>query len=163
MDMLIAAWQNYLDQPDSWQGRIKDVTPRKTGCGLVYELGNPLDRPDEDLAIVDMRLLAYTEPHCHNISSEIYFVLQGEGYVVVGADQHLIQQKSVVVVPVRLGHFIIPHHDLVEAVVNTPPFSPDDYIPLDQSDQTVHFDKNLFTTLVTERKKIWNGQNFLLS
>lgn len=56
IDGVLAAWQPYVEAIDDWQYLVKGLEPIPTGCGPVYELGQPLeDRVPEEFAIADMR------------------------------------------------------------------------------------------------------------
>lgn len=129
MNEIIIAWQLYLNSIDNWQQLTKGVDPKQTGCGLIYELSNPIDRPHESFAIADMRSIKCTEPHYHREETEIYFVLQGHGIVVVGDKEEKVQKGSVIVTPPHNVHYTIPRENLVLAVINTPPFKVENYIP----------------------------------
>lgn len=148
----ISAWQGYLDTLGEWEQLVEGTKPKPTGCGPVYELPNPIDRPGEDLAIADMRKLEIAEPHYHPTGvTEIYFCLQGLGLVVVGGEEQRVEKGSVVVMPENTVHFTVPENDLVFAVVNTPPFKPEDYIKIDlaASNEALGFDAKQFERLTT--------------
>ncbi len=145
-DDLVWAWRKYL-RTVSWQQLIQDKISKPSGCGLIYELGNLLNRPNEDASIADMRQLDYTEPHFHPYPDvEVYFVLQGSGLFVVGGEKQLIAEDGVVVIPPDTAHFTIPQN-LVLVVVNTPPFKPDRYIPLIKTDLKTRFDYSQYRKL----------------
>ena len=146
MNEIIDVWRAYL-KDINWQDLIRDVKPRETGCGLVYELGHPIDRANEDFAIVDMRNLKWSEPHYHS-ETEIYFIMQGSGLVVIGDQEKLVKQNDIVVVPSNIAHFVIPEKDLVLGVVCHPPFDPAHYIALTQENKSVQFDKNQFDSYI---------------
>lgn len=142
----INAWQEYLDQ-HSWQDLIKDVTPKQSDC-LLYELGNPLDRPNEDFAIGDMRMSHYSEPHYHPDGDyEIYFVLHGSAKVVIGRNEYDANPGDILIIPPKKAHYSIPDNEFIIAIVNTPPFSPDRYINVTEDDDVVGFDKSRFEEL----------------
>lgn len=149
-DNIVQAWQQYLRTID-WQRLIQGVAPKASGCGLIYELVNPLERPDEDFSIADMRAIAFAEPHFHpDPNIEIYFVLEGSGTMVLGDTQQSLAAGSVVVIPPDTAHFTIPNN-LVLAVVNTPPFKPEIYIPLTDTDSAVGFNYQQFKKLTHSR------------
>lgn len=122
INKIIVTWKDYLKDVEQWQDLVIGVTPNRSGCGDIYEIKNPIERPDESFAIADMRGLSFAEPHYH-VETEIYFVLQGKGLVVVGGEELRVQTDSVIVIPPNVAHFTIPDDDLVLAVVNTPPFA----------------------------------------
>jgi mannose-6-phosphate isomerase-like protein (cupin superfamily) len=143
----VSAWQQYLATAPSWEQIVKGVTPKDTDCGPVYEIPNPIDRPYESFAISDMRRIRVAGPHYHtNGETEIYFVLEGAGTVVVGGKEIEARRGSVVVTPPNTAHFTIPH-GLVLAVVNTPPFNAGNYVALTESDPSVGYDREQFARL----------------
>ncbi|HSW37842.1 MAG TPA: cupin domain-containing protein [Candidatus Saccharimonadales bacterium] len=145
---ITSAWTAYLKTISNWQDLVKGVEPKEGGCGLIYELPNPIDRPTESFAIADMRELKVAEPHYHPKGViEIYFVLQGSGLVVVGGKGQKVAKGSTVVIPPNTAHFTIPSNDLVLAAINTPPFRPEDYIVVTETNPDVKFDKEQFERL----------------
>jgi mannose-6-phosphate isomerase-like protein (cupin superfamily) len=149
IDHVVAAWKAYLAAAD-WQEMIKGVEPKQNGCGILYEIKNPIDRPNESVAIADMRKLAVAEPHYHpSPCVEIYFALAGSGKVVVGGKEQRLDAGESLVIPPDTAHFTIPY-GLVLAVVNTPPFVPENYQPLTESNPSVDFDKAQFDELSDE-------------
>lgn len=148
MEEVVAAWKPYLDAVEDWHQVVEGVEPKPTGCGPVYELPNPVNRPNESFAIADMRELEVTEPHYHaNGETEIYVVLQGLGTIVVGMKEQRIEKGSVIVTPPDTTHFTIPDSDLVLAVINTPPFKPENYVVVSETDHKVGFDQEQFARL----------------
>lgn len=148
MHSVAEAWASYLNTVDDWQQLTAGIEPKPTGCGPVYEIENPIDRPNESFAIADMRNLRFAEPHYHpNEETEIYIVLQGFGLIVVGGREQKIQKRSVVITPPNTTHFTIPESGLVIAVINSPSFSPENYAPIAQTDPKVGFDEQQFIRL----------------
>jgi mannose-6-phosphate isomerase-like protein (cupin superfamily) len=138
MDELVGAWSDYLKTVDNWQALVKDIEPKVGGCGLVYEIPNPIDRPLESFAIADMRGLEVSEPHRHsNGEIEIYFVIQGLGKIVVGEQIHDLTPGGVIVTPSETMHVTKTDKDLVLVVVNTPPFDVDNYVTMSEADPVV--------------------------
>lgn len=145
MEAVVEAWKPYLDGIQDWQQVVEGIEPKATGCGPVYELVNPIDRPDESFAIADMRNIKITEPHFHpNGETEIYVVLQGLGTIVVGRKEQEIVKGTVIVTPPDTTHFTIPKQDLVLAVINTPPFKPENYVVITETNPKVGFDQQQF-------------------
>ena len=145
----VKKWHNFLSSISDWQLLIKNMQPNECGCGLVYEIPNPIPAENESFAIADMRNLAFAEPHYHP-ETEIYFILQGSGLVVVGGQEIAVQKGSVVIIPSNVAHFTIPEKDLVMAVVNTPPFNAANYHPLTQENAMVKFDRKQFDRLAID-------------
>lgn len=48
--------------------------------------------------------------------------------MVLGGAESEITAGSTVVIPPKTAHFAVPHGKLVLAVVNTPPFRPENYV-----------------------------------
>ncbi len=129
MSEVVGAWQGYLDGVPDWEKLVEGTEPKVGGCGLVYELPNPIERPNESFAIADMRELELSDPHKHiNGEVEIYYVLQGVGKIAVGSEVHDLSKGVVIVTPSDTVHITLPGEDLVLAVVNTPPFELDNYV-----------------------------------
>jgi mannose-6-phosphate isomerase-like protein (cupin superfamily) len=138
MQEVVGAWQSYLNTVENWEALVKGVEPKVGGCGLVYELPNPIERPNESFAIADMRELDISEPHKHiNGETEIYFVIQGAGKIAVGSEMRDLIKGDVVVTPPDTVHVTLPDDELILAVVNTPPFNADNYVVLDENDQAI--------------------------
>jgi mannose-6-phosphate isomerase-like protein (cupin superfamily) len=151
MGSIIKAWLQYLKTITDWQSLVKDTTPKQTGCGPVYELTNPIERPNESFAIADMRALKFAEPHYHkDPETEIYIVLQGSGLVVVGGKEQFVQRGSAIVTPPNIAHYTIPKQDLVLATINTPPFNPSNYVVVTEDNSSVGFNKERFEKLINE-------------
>lgn len=145
---LITFWSLYFAQCNL-QEIMRTHTPITTGCGIVYELPNVLNRAQESCAIVDMRNIAWTEPHYH-VETEIYFVLQGNGLIVINGHEQALTTGDVIVVQSNKAHFVIPSADLIIGVINTPPFNAEHYIPLTESNSAVGFDRNQFDALTQQ-------------
>ena len=146
---VVATWTVYTDSIADWQKLIADVIPKATACGPIYELPNPIDRPNESFAIADMRELNYSEPHYHiNGETEIYIALTGTGRVFVGGTESQLQPGTVVITPPDTTHFVIPTDNLVLAVINTPPFNAANTVPISKTDLHVRFNQEYFAQLV---------------
>jgi mannose-6-phosphate isomerase-like protein (cupin superfamily) len=144
----ITAWQAFLAQ-HPWQTLIKNVTPKEIGCGRVYELPNFLNRPNESLAIADMRHIPFSEPHYHpKGNTEIYFVLAGHALVVVGNKERKVQPGDVITIPPLTAHYAVPDKEFVIAAVIMPPFQPDHYVVLTHTEPAVHFNEEQFKKLI---------------
>lgn len=147
---LILIWGAYFSYRCNLQEIMHTYMPIKSGCGLVYELPNCLNRPNESCAVVDMRTITWTEPHYHP-ETEVYSVLQGSGILVIADVEQKISPGDIIVVPSNKAHFIIPDNDLIIGVINTPPFNAENYIPLTESNSMVGFDRNQFDALIQKK------------
>lgn len=138
MNEVVRAWSEYLATVDNWETLVEGIEPKVGGCGLVYEVPNPIERPDESFAIADMRQLEISEPHKHiNGEAEIYFVVQGVGKIAVGNEIHDLAPGTSIVTPPDTVHITLPGKDLVLAVVNTPPFDIANYVVVNADDEAV--------------------------
>lgn len=149
LESLIAAWQNHLNTIGEWKEAIRGVIPRETGCGLIYELVNPLGRSQESFAIADMRGLKVAEPHYHHLETEVYFILQGSGLFVVGGKEQFLEKGSFLVIPPETAHYVLPKEDLILAVINTPPFKVENVVSLSEENRAVGFNRAQFERLVS--------------
>lgn len=148
---IVTAWQAFIASKN-WPELIKNIPPLTTGCGIVYELPNFLNRPNEDFAIVDMRTIPYAEPHYHPTGNiEIYFVLSGTALVVVGEKKQSVQSGDIIIIEPDTAHFTIPDNQYVIAVVNTPPYKPENYISLKESNPLVKFNQEQFNKLTCKK------------
>ena len=150
---IVEAWRPYVDgltRAGNWQAVVADIEPKATGCGPVYEMGSPIDRPGESFAIADMREIAYAQPHYHtNGETEIYFVLAGHGLAVVGGREEQVGVGDVIITAPNTCHYLVPRNNLVVAVINNPPFNPANNIDVDlkQSNKSVGFAREQFEKL----------------
>ena len=142
---LITAWQPFFNT-FNWQEAITHYIPKKGGCGLVYELPNFLDRPNESCAMADMRNIAFAQPHYHP-ELEIYFVLEGNATIVIGTTAYQVKKGDYIVIPPNKAHFTIPDRNFIIGAINTPPFKPEHYIVLTESNSIVEFDYQQFKQL----------------
>jgi mannose-6-phosphate isomerase-like protein (cupin superfamily) len=150
IDELIASWKQYITTMGDWEEVVKNVLPKETYCGPVYELTGPLDRPNESFAIADMRAIQVAEPHYHaNGETEVYFIISGTGLTVVGGKELEIRVGDVIVTPPQTAHFTIPKDDLVMVVINTPPFNPANNMHVDETKPEVGYDHEQYITLTS--------------
>lgn len=148
----ILAWQPFLATID-WHILIQSNTPLHGGCGAIYELPNFLNRSNEDLCIADMRTITYAQPHYHPTgNTEIYFVLAGTAMVVVGEKTYNAQKGDVIIIEPNIAHFTIPDSEYVIAVVHTPPFKPENYIVVEETNLSVRFDRAQFDMLIAVKE-----------
>lgn len=145
---VLEAWTPYIEAIGDWQALVAGVEPKPTGCGPIYELPNPIDRPNESFAIADMTAVKVAEPHYHtNGETEIYIVLMGLGKIIIGGQESELKPGTVAVTPPETAHFTIPYENLVLAVINTPPFEAANAVTLTGSDSNVGFDYEQFSRL----------------
>lgn len=153
MAKLIEAWQHYLHQFNDWHDIVAHAEPIENLCGVIYVPPDPLCRVNESFAVADMSKIEFAHPHYHP-ETEIYFILQGKGLVVVGGEENYVEKNSIVIIPGNSAHFTIPIEDLVLAVVCTPPYRGESALPLDQDNPLVKYDQaQFFRHLYAESKK----------
>lgn len=115
--------------------------PKENLCGVIYVPPDPLYRENESFAVADMSKVEFAHPHYHT-ETEIYFILQGKGLVVVGGKENYVEKNSIVVIPGNTAHFTIPIEELVLAVVCTPPYRGEYVLPLDQDNPLVKYNQS---------------------
>lgn len=147
---LVFLWRYFIKQL-KWEDVIKNVIPRESGCGLVYEIEATRGLPAGDFAIVDMRNIHVSEPHYHcNGEIEIYFVLAGTALIVVSGIEYQVKTGDVIIIEPNKAHFTIPDKNFVIAAVNIPSFNPENYILLDQTNHSVGFDLEEFNKIILQ-------------
>lgn len=108
---------------------MKQRPPFRTLDGsLVYELIRPEDgfgRFSLARALIDadQRTLA----HLHRTSDEVYYILSGQGVVVVGGKQHKVTRGDVVLIPAGVEHFALAVGGPLELLcICAPPYTHED-------------------------------------
>lgn len=140
-------WQNYFKKLIDWRTLVQNSAPIEGNNGLIYSLPNPIERHNESFAIADMSGIIVSEPHYHP-EVELYFLLQGSGFVVIGGKEKLLSKNAPVTIPSNIAHFTVPEKDLVIAIINTPPFDAEHYSVLTENNATVGFNKKQFEQYV---------------
>lgn len=143
---LIDAWKQFF-ATHNWQELIQKVAPAPSQCGIVYDLPNYLNRPNESIAVVDMRTTLYAQPHYHP-DLEVYIILEGTAIIAVGSNKYHAKQGDIISVWPFSGHYIIPDQNFVLACVNVPPYTQASHIPLYASDDFLDFDYDDFLATV---------------
>jgi mannose-6-phosphate isomerase-like protein (cupin superfamily) len=150
----VHAWKNFL-ATHYWQHLVANSEPQESINGIIYALPNSLIRDNESIVIIDMRKLHHTEPHYHSAHvTEIYFILQGGGIVVVGNKESSFTAGDVIVTPPLTTHYVIPDDQCVMAVVNLPTFNIEDYHVIAETNEAVKFDKAQFEQLTQTDHKV---------
>ncbi len=150
IQQIVDKWKEYIDTVSDWEVLTKNVEPKQTICGPVYELPSPRADLQGTFAIADMRNVEVAEPHYHtNGETEMYFVISGSGLTVVGGREINIKKGSVIITPPDTGHFTIPKENLVLVVINLPKFDQNNNIDLKdkQSNPEVGFDHEQYNKL----------------
>lgn len=135
----IADWQAFYNNAD-YPSLMASIAALESGCGIIHELHDipGLDAPHDGTAcIVDMRKIAgATEPHVHYKTTEIYYVLEGSGTIVIGEREYPVNRGDVITVPKGVGHYSVPSKNLILGVVSFPFFDIDDHVDLRAADET---------------------------
>ena len=108
----------------------EDVQPFKGMCGMVYELINPKNTlvKNVNLTLVTVNPKREAEKHYHKITEELYYILEGNGYVEIGEECFEIKKGDAIFVPPKVFHKLINKSNvpLKVLVIDSPPYSPDD-------------------------------------
>ena len=79
-----------------------EATREKSACGFRYRL---LSKGDEGVAAwahaVD---IDGAKPHYHKIATELYYVLEGEGSVILDGEERAVRKGSMVHIPPGVVH-----------------------------------------------------------
>lgn len=106
------------------------VTVEKGICGDVIKLINPDNSGAQTLScvIVTLRPSAESETHYHKRREEIYYVLEGEGLLIVDSNKYDITKGMTAFIPPGTSHKVINKgtKPLRLFVVGSPPYSPAD-------------------------------------
>ena len=79
-----------------------EAVKERSACGYRYRL---LSKGDEDVAAwahaVD---IDGAKPHYHKISTELYYVLEGEGSVILDGEEHPVRPGTILHIPPGVVH-----------------------------------------------------------
>ena len=79
-----------------------DAARERSACGHRYRL---LSRGDEDVAAwVHAVDIDGAKPHYHKIATELYYVLEGEGSVMLDGEERAVRKGSMVHIPPGVVH-----------------------------------------------------------
>ena len=89
--MVNVAWQEY---PGHFGGALSKalVDPANSGSSRV------------DFRISRYAPMAYVQEHTHKVQEQIYYVLEGEGVLTLGAQRHVMRPHDYVYVPPGIPH-----------------------------------------------------------
>ena len=86
-----------------------------------------VDTANSGSALLDFRISryapnAYVEEHSHRLQEQVYYVLEGEGILTVGKDEHLMRPHDYVYLPPGVTHKFVNTglRELVFFVITTP-------------------------------------------
>jgi mannose-6-phosphate isomerase-like protein (cupin superfamily) len=111
-----------------WILRHEDEAVReKSNCGHRHRL---LSRGDPDLAAwahaVD---IDGAKPHYHKRSTELYYVLEGEGHVILDGDRQPVRPGTMIHIPPGVVHEAVGKMRVL--VIGIPDIDDDDVFPVE--------------------------------
>jgi len=96
----------------------KDNVPvfEKNTGEKIYELTGRARKTTvkHSVAVIDFAPLAKSEAHFHPVIEESYYVLSGEGLVILGEEKAIIKTGDLLVIPQYVVHQIINNSDKEE-------------------------------------------------
>ncbi len=102
------------------------IKPEKSACGKIFPLSSADDFNEVNLAIAEIN--APTIPHFHKKRTEFYFVLNGEGKLIIAGSRtpHKMKKEVLVIIPPNIVHYTIPRTPLKVMTVSTPAWTKED-------------------------------------
>ncbi|MGQ9822914.1 MAG: cupin domain-containing protein [Thermogutta sp.] len=97
----------------------------RSACGWRDRLISAEDAPLSPAAWVHVVDIDGAKPHFHTRSTELYYVLDGDGVVVLDGVEHALKKGSLVHIPPGVVHSAIGRMRVL--VVGIPDIAPDDY------------------------------------
>ena len=82
----------------------KDAQKERSTCGWRYRLISREDASQHPAAWAHVVDIDGAKPHFHKKGVEIYYVLEGEGYIVLNEQEHPIFKGSLVHIPPGIVH-----------------------------------------------------------
>ena len=112
----------------AWILRHEDEAVReRSNCGYRYRL---LSRGDEDLAAWAHAVeIDGAKPHFHKRSTELYYVLEGEGHVILDGERQEVRRGTMIHIPPGVVHEAIGRMRVL--VIGIPDIDDDDVFPVD--------------------------------
>ena len=108
--------------------RHEGQTPReRSGCGWRDRLISREDRALAPAAYVHAVDIEGSQPHSHKRATELYYVLEGAGVLVLDGVEHQVRKGSVVQIPPGVVHGARGRMRVL--VVGIPDIGEDDYFP----------------------------------
>lgn len=109
--------------------RHEGETPReRSACGWRDRLISQEDASLEPAAWAHAVDIDGAKPHFHKRSTELYYVLEGEGQVVLDGVEHQVKKGSMVHIPPGVVHSAVGRMRVL--VVGIPDIADDDYYPV---------------------------------
>lgn len=101
----------------------REVSPVPCPCGFSTRIVSAADGVPCSFHVTSIR---DAERHWHEITSEVYYILEGTGKVELDGTWHDVEPGSVVNIPAGTRHRIVSEAGLKTVVVAMPPFNADD-------------------------------------
>lgn len=109
---------------------LQAAKPIQDACGTIRELYS-----SENLSLAYINLTGQAKKHKHSVMEEIYFVVKGEGNLIIGKDKYSIEQGDTISIPKETYHFLETEKDseLEVLVITHPKYSNEDVILEDKT------------------------------
>ena len=107
--------------------RLNDVEPLTEVCGETRRLISAEDGTPAGLHVVH---ILESEPHYHERTAEIYYILAGWGRMRIGEEVFEVEPGTALYIPPGKVH--AGRGGFVAAVVCVPPLDPDDQVVVDE-------------------------------
>ncbi len=114
---------------------VEKVQPIKDICGEIRVLSSKQDFDKASTALVTMSAPGVS--HYHKITTEFYFIIEGKGKLVIGANVYEIKAGTLILIPPNTAHYFIPREVTKILVFCIPAWSKEDEIVLDETDKLV--------------------------
>jgi quercetin dioxygenase-like cupin family protein len=105
----------------------------RTGCGWRHRLISREDRPLAPAAYVHVVDIKDSQLHFHQRATELYYILEGAGVIVLDGVEHKIGKGSLVQIPPGVVHGA--RGKMRVLVVGVPEITDDDYFPIEKNNQ----------------------------
>lgn len=106
-------------------------------CGEIRAFSSREDFKGANLALVTM--LEPNVPHYHKITTEFYFIIDGEGALIIGREVYQIESQTLIIIPPNKAHYFIPRRPTKLLVFCIPAWSKEDEIVLEEDETVVHY------------------------
>lgn len=102
---------------------LKDVKKFPDTCGFIRELYS-----SKNLSLAFVELNGKATRHKHNFLEEVYFIVEGNGYITIGDKKCVVAKGDTISIPKKTWHFLETKGFLKVLVVTYPKFSQKDVI-----------------------------------
>jgi quercetin dioxygenase-like cupin family protein len=102
--------------------QLDDIPTQDCPCGLTRRAS--LDDPDQTASVHLVDISADARPHYHKKTTEIYTVLEGQGYIELNGERHPVKPMSVILIKPGCRHRAVGNLRILNTVI--PAFDPND-------------------------------------